>query len=62
MGQLEMFLASKKYSRKGRHRYGSAVFVDDINEDLIEVISGQKKQLSLLLIILFETALKLIKL
>ncbi|MHA2170526.1 MAG: hypothetical protein ACXAB7_11590 [Candidatus Kariarchaeaceae archaeon] len=60
MEQLDMFLASKKYSRKGRYRYGSAVFVDDVNEELIEVISGQKKKIALLLIILFETALKLI--
>ena len=55
-----MYIGSKRFSRKGRVRYGSSIFVDDTDEDLVDTLAGNKKQLSIMYVFVILSVIKII--
>ena len=45
-----MIFGTKKYSKTGRLRFGSSIFVDDLNEELVDTISSYKRDKSMIFI------------
>ncbi|MHA2250836.1 MAG: hypothetical protein ACXAD7_10750 [Candidatus Kariarchaeaceae archaeon] len=45
-----MYIHKKQFTRRGHFRFGSTIFVNDIYEELIDSITGQKRQANLLFV------------
>lgn len=55
-----MILSGKKYSHKGRIRFGSKLFIDDKREKIIDSIRGYSRNTSILYVMFFLIILKTI--